>query len=403
MPGRRTIIQGAAALAAAASARAPAYAQNDPIRIGVLTDMSSWGRDNGGPGAVYAVNQAVKEAGGRAAARPIEVLVGDHKMTPDLGLAIARQWFDMGVDTITDLTNSAVGLAVSALAASKDRVCLISGSGSSDITNARCNNRTVAFTYDTYSIAKVTAEALLKQGGTTWFFVGADYAFGKQLIADATGFIQAGGGRVLGAALHPAGTADFSALLLQAQASKADVIALANTGTDCTNALKQAQEFGIARGGQRVATLAMFDTDVVAAGLDVAQNTLMVTSAWGNMSPEARMWTQGYYMATGLMPTMLQLGDYGVVKHYLKAVEAAGSAEAGLVMAKMRELPIQDTFCRAGTLRADGRVMREMYLMRVKTPAQARLPYDYLELVGTVPAEDAYRPAKDSACPLLKA
>lgn len=401
MPGRRTFIQGAAALAAVSAA--PARAQNDPIRIGVLTDMSSWGRDNGGPGAVYAVNQAVKEAGARAAGRPVEVLVGDHKMTPDLGLAIARQWFDMGVDAITDLTNSAVGLAVSALAASRDRVCLISGSGSSDITNTRCNNRTVAFTYDTYSIAKVTAEALLKQGGKTWFFVGADYAFGKQLIADATGFIQAGGGRVLGAALHPAGTADFSALLLQAQSSKADVIALANTGTDCTNALKQAQEFGIARGGQRVATLAMFDTDVVAAGLEVAQNTLMVTSAWGNMSPEAHAWTQGYYMATGLMPTMLQLGDYGVVKHYLKAIEAAGSAEAGLVMAKMRDLPIHDTFCRAATLRADGRVMREMYLMRVKTPAQAKLPYDYLELVGTVPAEDAYRPAKDSACPLLKA
>ena len=397
---RRTVMLGA--LGAAAVARR-ANAQTGPIRIGVLTDMSSWGRDNGGPGAVYAVNQAVKEAGAKAAGRPVEVLVGDHKMTPDLGLAIARQWFDMGVDAITDLENSAVGLAVSALAASKDKVCLISGSGSSDITNGRCNNRTVAFTYDTYSIAKVTADALAKQGAKTWFFIGADYAFGKQLIADATGFIEAGGGKVLGQALHPAGTADYSALLLQAQSSKADVIALANTGTDCTNALKQAQEFGIARGGQKVATLAMFDTDVVGAGLEVAQNTLMVTSAWGNMSPAAREWTQGYYMSTGLMPTMLQLGDYGVVKHYLKAVEAAGTADAGLVMAKMRELPIADIFCKAGTLRADGRVMREMYLMRVKSPSQAKLPYDYLELVGTVAAEDAFRPIKDSVCPLVKA
>lgn len=400
MLARRTIMLGALGAAAATQ---KATAQSTPIRIGVLTDMSSWGRDNGGPGAVYAVNQAVKEAGAKAAGRPVEILVGDHKMTPDLGLAIARQWYDMGVDAITDLENSAVGLAVSALAASKDKICLISGSGSSDITNARCNNRTVAFTYDTYSIAKVTTNALIKQGAKTWFFIGADYAFGKQLIADATVFIEAAGGKVLGQALHPAGTADYSALLLQAKSTKADVIALANTGTDCTNTLKQAKEFGIARGGQKVATLAMFDTDVIAAGLEVAQNTLMVTSAWGNMSPEARTWTQGYHASTGLMPTMLQLGDYGVVKHYLKAIEAAGTADAALVMEKMRAIPIQDTFCRAGTLRPDGRVMREMYLMRVKSPAEAKLPFDYLELVGTVPPEEAYRPAKDSACPLLKA
>lgn len=398
MLGRRMVLGAGAAAAWAGRPRAA----EGPVRIGVLTDMSSWGRDNGGPGAVYAVTRAVNDAGGHAAGRPVEVLVGDHKMTPDLGLAIARQWFDMGVDAITDLTNSAVGLAVSALAASKDRIALNSGSGSSDMTNARCNDRTVAFTYDTYSIAKVTADALQKQGARSWYFIGADYAFGKQLIADATGFVEAGGGRVLGQALHPAGTADFSSLLLSAQASKADVIALANTGTDCTNALKQAQEFGVARGGQRMAALAMFDTDVMAAGLEVAQGTLMVTSAWGGMSPEALAWTKGYYMATGLMPTMLQLGDYGVVKHYLKAVEAAGSTDAGLVMEKMRALPIHDVFCRHGTLRADGRVMREMFLMRVKTPAEARLPFDYLQLVQTVPAADAFRPATESACKLLR-
>ncbi len=404
MLGRRTVMQGAlgAAMIGPAAVRAQGTGTG-PIRVGVLTDMSSWGRDNGGPGAVYAVNQAVKDIGGTVAGRPIEVLVGDHKMLPDLGMSIARQWLDAGIDAITDLENSAVALAVSGLCASKDKIALISGAGSSDITNARCNNRTVAFTYDTYAIAKVTADALAKQGAKSWFFIGADYAFGKQLIADATGFIVAGGGRALGTALHPPGTTDYSALLLQAQSSKADVIALANTGTDCTNALKQAQEFGIARGGQKVATLAMFDTDVVAAGLAVAQNTLMVTSAWGNMSPEARRWTEGYFAETRLMPTMLQLGDYGVVKHWLKAVAAAGTADAGAVMAKMQAIPIQDIFCRAGTLRADGRVMREMYLMRVKTPAQAVMPYDYLELVGTVAPEDAYRPVKDSVCPLVKA
>ena len=402
MLDRRTVMRGALGATLVGPATV-AKAQTGPIRIGVLTDMSSWGRDNGGPGAVYAVNQAVKEAGGSVGGRPVEVLVGDHKMLADLGLSIARQWFDMGVDAITDLENSAVGLAVSALAASKDKIALISGSGSSDITNARCNNRTVAFTYDTYSIAKVTANALAKQGAKTWFFIGADYAFGKQLIADATVFIEAGGGKALGTALHPPGTTDYSGLLLQAQASRADVIALANTGTDCTNALKQAQEFAITRGGQKVVTLAMFDTDVIGAGLPVAQNTLMVTSAWGNMSPEAKKWTEGYYGAIGLMPTMLQLGDYGVVKHYLKAVAAAGTTESGAVMAKMQALPIQDIFCRAGVLRKDGRVMREMYLMRVKTPAEAVMPYDYLDLVGTVAAEDAFRPVKDSACALVKA
>ena len=261
----------------------------------------------------------------------------------------------------------------------------------------------MAFTYDTYSIAKVTADALAKQGVRTWFFIGADYAFGRQLIADATGFIVAGGGQVLGSALHPAGTTDFSALLLQAQASKADAIALANTGTDCTNSLKQAQEFGIAAGGQRLATLAMFDTDVLAAGLAVAQNTLMVTSAWGNMSPQALAWTKGYHAATGLPPTMLQLGDYGVVKHYLKAVAAVGGTDAGAVMAKMQALPIEDIFCRHATLRRDGRVMRDMYLVRVKSPADAKLPYDYLDLVSTVPAADAFRPAAQSACGLLRA
>ena len=397
---RRTVLRGAAtALSLPALA---ARAQAGPIRVGVLTDMSSWGRDNGGPGAVYAVNQAVKEAGGQAAGRPVQVLFGDHKMLPDLGLSLAREWFDSGVDAITDLTNSAVGLAVSALAASRDRIALNSGSGTSDLTNGKCNNRTVCFTYDTYSLAKVTADALARQGAKTWYFVGADYTFGKQLIADTTMFVERNGGKVLGTSLHPTGTTDFSSFLVQAQASGADVIALANTGTDCTNALKQAQEFGVTRKGQRMAALAMFDTDVAAAGLDVAQNTLMVTSAWGAMSPDTLRWTEGYRAAVGTVPTMLQIGDYGVVKHWLRAVEAAGTAEAGPVMAKMQALPINDIFCKDATLRADGRVMRPMYLMRVKTPAQGKLPFDYLDLVETVPAATAYRPVAESACPLVK-
>ena len=402
MLGRRPLMLGTVGAALAGEVgRARAQAPG-PIRIGVLGDMSSWGRDNSGPGAVYAVNQAVKDAGSKAAGRAVEVLAGDHKMVPDLGLQIARQWFDEGVDAITDLTNSAVGLAVSALAKERDRLALNSGSGSSDLTNARCNDRTVCFTYDTYALAKVVTSALGKQGVKSWYFIGADYTYGKQLIADATTFIEAAGGRVLGTSLHPAGTTDYSALILSAQASGADAIAIANTGTDCTNLLKQAQEFGVQRSGQRMAALSMFDSDVAGAGLGVTGGALMVTSAWDTMSPETLAWTKAYRAAVGTIPTMLQFGNFGVITHYLKAINAAGTAEAGPVMARMRKLPIHDIFCQHATLRDDGRVIRDMYLMRVKTPDEAKLPFDYLDLVETVPADEAYRPVSASACPLLR-
>ena len=239
---RRTLVK----LAAAVPLAMPALvrAQGMPIRIGVLTDMSSWGRDNGGPGSVWAANQAVREMGGGAGGHKVEVLVGDHKMTPDLGIQIARRWFDDGVDAVADCPHSAIALGVSALAAERDRLALFSGPGSSDITNSRCNNRTVQFTYDTYATSKVVTTALMAQGARSFYFVTVDYAFGKSLQADATSFIEAGGGKVVGSATHPAGTTDYAALLLQAKASGADVIALCNTGQDCTNALKQATEFG---------------------------------------------------------------------------------------------------------------------------------------------------------------
>ena len=393
-------LAGAPALAMPALRRATA--QGAPLRIGVLTDMSTWGKDNGGPGAVWAVREAVKAFDGMVAGRLVEVRVGDHQMSPDLGMTIARRWLDEGIDAITDLENSAVALGVSNLCHQKDRIALVSGAGSSELTNSRCNSRTVFFTYDTYSIAKVTADALSRQGAKTWFFISADYAFGKQLQADATGFIEQAGGKVAGAALHPSGTADFSSFLLQARASEADVVALANTGADCTNALKQAAEFGLARRGQKIAALSMFDTDIMAAGLETAQDTLMATSAWADMNDETRAWAAGYHAAVGLVPTMLQIGDYGVTLHYLKAVRAAGTAEPERVMAKMRELPIEDAFVKGATLRADGRVMRDMHLMRVRKPAEAKPPFGYMELISTVRAEDAFRPPSASACPLLR-
>ncbi len=377
--GRRRLLQAAAAAPLLTlPALRPAAAQGKPLRIGVLTDMSSWGQ-------------------------PVEIVVGDHQMNADIGLSIARKWIDEGgVDAIADVPNSAIAFGVSSLCKEKNRIALFSGPGSSEITNSRCNDRTVQFTYNTYATAKVTAGALSAQGAKTWFFISADYAFGKQLEADATHFIQLAGGRVLGHALHPTGTSDFSSLLLQAQASRADVIALANTGQDCTNALKQATEFGVQQGGQRMAAFGMFLTDVNAAGLAVAQNTLYATSAYWDMTPETRAWSKGYFAKTQMMPTMLQAGVYGVVLHYLKAVKAAGDTEAGAVMARMQAMPVEDAFCHNGHLRADGQVIRDMYLVRVKTPQQSKGPWDYLEIVKTVPGEDAFRPVSESACKLLK-
>jgi branched-chain amino acid transport system substrate-binding protein len=381
----------------------PARADSQTIKIGVLTDMSSWGRDNGGPGSVYAANAAVREAGGEIGGRKIEILVGDHKMIPDVGVSIARKWFDEdNVDVITDLEHSAIALGVSDLAVRKNRIALMSGPGASEITNARCNARTVQFTYDTYALGKVMAKAIAAQGAKTWYFITADYAFGKQLQADTTRFVEEGGGKVLGASLHPAGTPDFSALLLQAQSSGADVIAFANTGTDCTNCLKQAKEFGLATGGKRIAGLSMFLTDVGAAGLDVAQGAYMTVSDYWDMNPEAAAWSQGYLKSVGMMPTMLQTGTYGALVHYLKAVKAAGTPEAGAVMAKMQELRINDIFTKDAVLRKDGRVVRDMYLAQVKTPAESKKPWDFLKIVQTVPGADAYRPVSESVCGLLK-
>jgi branched-chain amino acid transport system substrate-binding protein len=400
---RRLLKAAAGAPLLAMPAVRRAAAQTKPVRIGVLTDMSSWGRDNGGPGSVYAANAAAASFGNEVAGRKVEILVGDHQMSADIGMAIARKWIDEAdVDAIADVPNSAIAFGISGLCKEKDRIALLSGPGSSELTNARCNDRTVQFTYNTYATAKVTANALAAQGVKSWFFITADYAFGKQLEQDATRFIEKAGGKVLGHALHPTGNADFSSLLLQAQASRADVVALANSGRDCTNALKQAAEFGIAQSGQRVAALGMFLTDVNAAGLQVAQNTLYATSAYWDMTAETKAWSQGYFAKVGMMPTMLQIGVHGVVLHYLKAVKAAGSTDAAAVMAKMRELPINDPFVRNAHLRADGQVIRDMYLARVKTPQQSKYPWDYLEIVRTIPGEEAFRPIAESACLLLK-
>lgn len=382
---------------------AMAQMSDEVVRIGVLTDLSSWGRDNAGPGSVEAVNMAVEEFGPTVAGRKIEVISADHQEKPDLALEIAREWLDNGkVDVIADVQNSTIATAIHNLVREKNRVVLLTAPGSSLITDKICSPNTVHFTYDTYALAKVAGTEIVKDGGKSWFFLTADYAFGHQLQQDATRFVKEAGGTVLGAVRHPTGTFDFSSFLLQAQASQADVVALANAGADTDTALKQAGEFGLTQSGQRMAALLMFMTDIHAVGLEDAQGAYMVTASYWNMNPDTRAWSRKFFERTQTMPTMIQSGGYSAVLHYLRAVRDVASDDAAKVMARMRETPINDVFVKDGTLRADGRVIRDMYLARVKKPEDSKEPWDYLDIVKIVKGTDAFRPVSESECPLLK-
>ncbi|OYU88600.1 MAG: ABC transporter permease [Bradyrhizobiaceae bacterium PARB1] len=402
----RHVLAWATALALSTTAvSTPSLAQvsDDVVRIGVLTDLSSWGRDNSGPGSVEAAKMAVEEFGKTVLGKPIEIISADHQMKSDVGVQIARNWFDNGkVDAVVDIPNSAIAIAVHNLARERNRIALLSGPGSSALTDELCSPNTVQFTYDTYALSKVTASAVVAEGGKSWYFITADYAFGSQLENDATRFIKASGGTVVGGVRHPTNTADFSSFALQAQNSKANVVAFANAGQDTDNSIKQAGEFGLVKGGQKLVGLLMFDTDVHAIGLDAAQGTYLTTASYWNMDDRTRAWSKKFFAKTNVMPTMIQTGVYGSVLHYLKAIKAAGTDDPAKVMAKMRELPIEDTFVHGGKLREDGRVIRDMYLAKVKKPSESKEPWDYLDIVKTVKGEDAYRPVSESKCPLLK-
>lgn len=382
---------------------ASAQVSDDVVRIGVLTDLSSWGRDNSGPGSVEAAKMALEEFGPTVLGKPIEIISADHQMKSDVGIQIARNWFDAGkVDAVVDIPNSAIAIAVHNLAKDRNKIALLSGPGASTLTDELCSPNTVHFTYDTYALAKVTASAVVAGGGKSWFFITADYAFGNQLEQDATRFIKASGGTVLGGVRHPTNTADFSSFALQAQNSKAEVVAFANAGQDTDNSIKQSGEFGLVKGGQKLVGLLMFDTDVHAIGLDAAQGTYLTTASYWNMDDKTRAWSKKFFERTKVMPTMIQTGVYGSVLHYLQAIKAAGTDDPAKVMAKMRELPIEDTFVHGGKLREDGRVIRDMYLARVKKPSESKEPWDYLEIVKTVKGDDAFRPVSELKCPLLK-
>jgi branched-chain amino acid transport system substrate-binding protein len=385
----------------------PALAQDKNVKIGVLNDMSSLYADIGGPNSVVAIKMAVEDSGLKAKGWNIEVVSGDHQNKPDIGVNIARQWIDADkVDAIADTPNSGVALAVSNLVKEKNSVLLNSGAATADLTGKACNPNTISFTYDTYMLANGTGKALTKAGGDSWFFLTADYAFGHALERDTSAVVTANGGKVLGSVRHPLNTSDFSSFLLQAQASKAKVIGLANAGGDTTNSIKQAAEFGIVAGGQKLAALLLFINDVHALGLKTAQGLTFTESFYWDLNDQTRAWSKRFaaQASKNAMPSMTQAGAYAMVLHYLKAMEALGSNphDGAKVVAKMKELPTDDPLFGKGPLRADGRRLIPAYLFEVKKPQESKGPWDYYKQIATIAPEDAAKPLEASDCPLVK-
>jgi branched-chain amino acid transport system substrate-binding protein len=392
------------ACAAAALFAGAAQAQIANVKIGVLTDMSSLYADDNGAGSVAAVKMAVEDFNPAAHNMKVDIVSADHQNKPDIGSNIARQWFDVdGVDAIVDVPNSGVALAVSEVAREKNKVLLVSGAAISDLTGPKCSPNTVHWTYDTWMLAHSTAGALAKSGGDTWYFLTADYAFGHALERDATAVVLSSGGKVLGSVSHPLNNQDFSSFLLQAQASKAKIIGLANAGGDTINAIKQGSEFGIMAGGQHFAALLFYIGDVEALGLKVAQGLVLTETFYWDMNDSTRAWSKRWQaQRPGKFPNMNQAGDYAAVLHYLKAVAALKStADGKSEVAKMKEIPTDDPVFGKGLIRADGRKIHPAYLFEVKSPSESKYPGDDYKLRTTIPADEAFRPMKDDNCPLL--
>jgi branched-chain amino acid transport system substrate-binding protein len=384
-----------------------ALADDKVVKIGVLNDMSSLYADIGGPNSVVAIKMAVEDSGLAAKGWQIDVVSGDHQNKPDVGVNLARQWIDtQKVDAIADTPNSGVALAVSNLVKEKNAVLLNSGAATADLTGKACTPNTISYTYDTYMLANGTGKALTKAGGDSWFFLTADYAFGAALERDTSGVVIANGGKVLGGVKHPLNTSDFSSFLLQAQSSKAKVIGLANAGGDTTNAIKQAAEFGIVEGGQKLAALLLFINDVHALGLKTAHGLTFTESFYWDLNDQTRAWSKRFQEKANknAMPSMTQAGNYAAVLHYLKALEALGGNphDGAKVVAKMKELPTDDPLFGKGPLRADGRRIIPAYLFEVKKPEESKGPWDYYKLVATISPEDAAKPLEASECPLVK-
>jgi len=373
------------------------------IKLGVLNDMSSLYADISGPGSVVAANLAVEDFAKINPDLKVEVIGADHQNKPDIGSNIARQWYDReNVDVILDTTTSSVALAVSEVTKEKKKIFIPSGGGTSDLTGKSCSPYTVHWTYDTWALANGTGSALTKKGADTWYMLVADYAFGAALERDTTEAVTKAGGKVVGSVKHPLNSSDFSSFLLRAQASKAKVIALANAGSDTINAIKQAAEFGITQGGQSLAGLLIFSSDIKALGLQAAQGLVLTEAFYWDQTDATRAFSKRFAEKfNGKMPTSAQAGVYSSVLHYLKAVTAAKSKDSDAVMAKMKELPIDDALFGKGSVRADGRAIHNMYLYEVKKPSESKGPWDIYKVLATIPADEAFRPMDQGGCPLV--
>jgi branched-chain amino acid transport system substrate-binding protein len=401
--GAAAAVAGLAALGLVAIAGPSALAQTPPpLKIGVMDGFSGVYGDLTA-GEVEAMQMAIEDVGGKVLGRSVEILSADHQTKPDVGASIARRWYDVdGVKMITGLGTSSVALAVRKVSQEKGQIDINTGAASADLTGPACSETGAHWVYDTYALAHVTGDAMVKAGGDTWFFLTADYAFGHALERDVTEVVKAAGGKVLGSVKHPLSTQDFSSFLLQAQSSKAKVIGLANAGQDTINSIKQAGEFGIVKGGQKLAGLLVFATDVQSLTLPVAQGLVLTESFYWDQNDETRAWTKRYRAKKDRLPSMLTAGVYSATLHYLKAVQAAGTDEPKAVMAKMRELPVNDVMTKNGKLREDGRLVRDMYLFEVKSPEESKGKDDIYKLIATVPGDKAFRPLAEGKCPFVK-
>jgi branched-chain amino acid transport system substrate-binding protein len=398
------LVAGALAAIAAAPGAANAQVSDGVVKIGVLNDMSGLYADLGGPGSVLAARMAVEDFGAAGKGMKVEIISADHQNKPDVGSSIARQWFDTDkVDVIVDVPTSSVALAVNQVAKEKKKAMLNSGAASSDLTGKDCSPNTVHWTYDTWMLANGTGSAIVKTGGDSWYFLTADYAFGHALERDTEAVVKAGGGKVVGKVRHPLNTQDFSSFLLQAQASKAKIVGLANAGGDTINSIKQASEFGITKSGQNLAGLLVFLSDIHGLGLPIAQGLILTETFYWDLNDSTRAWTKRFIAQnSNKYPTMVHAGVYAAVLHYLKAVEAGKTDDGTKTIAKMKEMPTDDPLFGKGTIRADGRKIHPAYLFEVKKPAESKGPYDYYKLRTTIPADQAFRPLADGNCPIAK-
>ncbi|MBK4215389.1 ABC transporter substrate-binding protein [Paracoccus caeni] len=376
---------------------------DDVVKIGILNDQSGPFADIGGKYSFEAAKMAAEDFGGTVLGKPVEIVTADHQNKADIASNIARQWYDTeNVDSIMELTNSSVGLAVQGLSRDAKKITINTGAGTTELTGAQCSPYGFHWAYDTHALAVGTGSALVKEGNDSWYFLTADYAFGYSLEENTANFVKEAGGEILGSVRHPLGTTDYSSFLLQAQASGAKVIGLASAGLDTQNAIKQAAEFGITQAGQKLAALLFTLSEVHGLGLETAQGLYLVESFYWNMNDETRAFGERFLDRTGMMPNMLHAGTYSAVTSYLKAIEAAGTDETEAVAAKLHELPVNDVFVTDGHVAPNGRMMNQVYLMQVKAPGESDVPWDYYNVISTIPGDQAYIAPADSGCPLVE-